>query len=202
LKRSKIFGTLNESDFDSTMRFKVICLFIFLFPLSQQIHAQKKNIIGAMIGANVSRVTGYDGKTLVGLTGGLYWEWKFAKSFSLQSNFLYSQRGELDNDATSELRLEYINLPIMAKYYVTDKFQVMTGVFWDFLIGVDSQVYSKDDIKSSDFGIPLGLSYDLFKRVQFGLSVNFGLTNISNSDKIDASTRNNWGNLTVAFLLR
>ncbi len=90
----------------------------------------------------------------------------------------------------------------MAKYYLTDNFQVMAGIFWDLLLGVEGYNYSNDDFKNSDFGIPIGLSYVLSDNIQLGLSYNFGLSNILDSSTNDFAPRNNWGNVTIALLIR
>ena len=153
-----------------------------------------------MIGANFSSVSDYEGKLSTGLTGGLYWEWKFSDRFSLQSNILYSQRGEKKDGAVPELKLHYLNTPSMLKYYVTDEFQVMTGIFWDIFLGVSSDIYSKDDFKKSDFGIPIGMSYDISNNFQLALSYNIGLMNISNVNT--NNFKNNWGNITIAYIFR
>ncbi len=59
---------------------------------------EQKNIFGIMGGVTVSRISDYDGTTLFGLTGGLYWEFRLAQKVSLMSNILYSQRGEVGKD--------------------------------------------------------------------------------------------------------
>ena len=182
--------------------FTTILILIMLTSIGHPTLGQNKNILGAIVGMNVSRVSDYDGKTSVGLTSGLYWEWKFSDSFSLQSNFLYAQKGEREDHTTPELRLHYLNLPIMVKHYLTDDLQVMTGIYWDLLLGIDGQTHSKDDFKKSDFGIPIGVSYELFNQIQLGLSFNVGLSNISDNTTQNFEPRNTWGNVTMAFLLK
>lgn len=189
-------------DVKPSIRVKILFFIPFLIAIGYQTHAQNKNILGAIVGTNVSSVSDYHGKTAVGITGGLYWEWKVSDVFSLQSNFLYSQRGEREDHASPELRLAYMNLPIMAKYYLTDNFQVMAGIFWDLLLGVKSDSYSKNELQNSDFGIPIGLSYDVSNNLQLGLSYNVGLMNISSVATNNFAPRNNWGNLTIALLIR
>jgi len=173
-----------------------------LVAIGQQTHAQKKNVFGAIVGVNASGMSDYDGKTTVGLTGGLYWERKLSNAFSFQSNFLYTQRGERKDNATPRLILQYINLPMMVKCYVTEDFQVMAGIYWDPLIGVIGNDYSLDDFKNSDFGIPIGVSHDLSNYFQLGLSYNFGLTNISDTSTHNFTLRHNWSNVTLAILIR
>lgn len=173
-----------------------------LIATGHQTHAQKKNLFGVIVGVSASGMPDYDGKTTVGLTGGLYWERKLSKSLSFQSNFLYTQRGEREDIGTPELILQYINLPMMLKCYLTEDFQVMTGIYWDPLIGVIGDGYSMDDFKNSDFGIPIGVSHDLSNYFQLGLSYNFGLINISDTSTNSFTLRHNWSSVTLAILIR
>lgn len=179
---------------------KLIWLVTFLISIGNDIHAQNKNVFGGMVGMNVSSISNYDGKAAPGMTVGLYWERKLSSTFSLQSNFLYSQRGERAGESTPELKLQYIHLPIMTKYYITDSFQVMAGIYWDLLLGIAGDNHFNSDFKSGDFGIPVGASYDLSNHIQLDLSYNIGLTNISNSP--DFVLRNSWVSVTVAILGR
>ncbi|MEQ3664310.1 MULTISPECIES: porin family protein [unclassified Olleya] len=177
----------------------------FLFTISSQLYSQnidKKNVFGIMAGGNISNISNYEGKSSLGFSGGLYWEWKFSNKFSLQSNILYSQRGENKDGNFSDLKLDYINMPILLKYYATEKLGVMTGVYMDFLLNVDSSNFDKDDFKQTDLGIPIGVSYDLSKNLQLGLSYNIGLTDILDNNPNSDKLTNNWGNFSLTYIFK
>jgi hypothetical protein len=198
--------TLNHSITTTTIKkLSLIALFIIGSQLgAQNSTSTKKNIFGVIAGANVSSVSNYEGKALAGFTGGLYWEWVFSKNrkFSLQSNILYSQRGEKKDGSVSDLKLGYLNMPVMLKYYATDKLALMTGFYWDFLLNVDGDNLDKDDFKSSDLGIPIGISYDLSNNFQLGFSYNIGFTDIADNNQTSDKFKNSWGNLTIAYVFR
>jgi hypothetical protein len=120
---------------------------------------QKKNTFGIIAGGVVSNISDYEGSTRIGITGGLYWVYKLSKKFSLMSNILYAQRGENGNSDQSEIKLSYINMPIMFKYKLFKNFGIATGINWDMLLSVEGNDLDKDDFKKTDWGIPIGISY-------------------------------------------
>lgn len=159
----------------------------------------KKNTFGVIAGVVVSTISDYEGSTRLGFTGGLYWEYRLSKRFSLMSNVLYSQRGENGNSNQSELKLSYINMPIMIKYELFKNFGIATGVNWDMLISVEGNDLDKNDFKKTDWSIPIGISYDISNNFQLGMIYNIGLTNINDSE---GELENNWGNITISYLFK
>lgn len=160
---------------------------------------EKKNTFGIIGGVVVSTISDYEGSTRLGLTGGLYWEYRLSKKFSLMSNILYSQRGENGNSNQSEIKLSYINMPLLVKYKLFDKFGIATGINSDMLLSVEGSGLEKDDFKNSDWSIPIGISYDISNNFQIGMIYNIGLTNINNSN---TELENNWGNITLSYLFK
>lgn len=82
------------------------------------------------------------------------------------SNILYSERGENGKNSLQDIDLAYLNMPIMVKYYITDKLGVSTGINWDALLSVDADELDKDDFKNSDWGIPIVISYNVTRNLQ------------------------------------
>jgi hypothetical protein len=185
---------------------KQITLFLLLLIVFDKLNAQnqeKKNTFGIITGISASSITNYDGKLLLGFTGGLYWEWKFSKRFALMSNFLYIQKGEKEDDINIDgLRLDYVNMPMMLKYYGTTRLSFLTGINSDLLIGVSGNKYEKEDLKKTDWGVPIGISYDLPNNFQLGMTCNFGLTDVVKSNNNSGKLRNNFENLTLTYLFK
>ena len=79
--------------------------------------------------------------------------------------------------------LEYINIPILANAYLTKGLAVKVGVQPAFKTKGEikpngSNVTVKDDlVKSFDFSIPIGLSYE-FSDFVFDARYNWGLTKL------------------------
>jgi hypothetical protein len=161
---------------------------------------EQRNIFGIMGGGTVSRISDHDGETLFGLTGGLYWEYRLSQNFSLMSNILYSQRGEIGKDNQTGIKLSYINLPIMVKYGLTDNLGISAGINSDMLLSVESDDLTKDDFKKTDWGIPVGISYNLTNHLQLAVVFNIGLSNLTDSS--DAKYQSNWANLTMAYMFK
>jgi hypothetical protein len=181
----------------------LIVISLFMMTSVSTVFAQtieQRNIFGIMGGGTVSRISDYDGETLIGLSGGLYWEFRLSQKFSLMSNILYSQRGEIGKDNQTGLKLSYINLPIMVKYGLSDNLGISTGINSDMLISVNAGDLTKDDFKSTDWGIPIGISYNITYHLQVGLIYNIGLSNLLKDS--DTNYQSNWANLTIAYMFK
>ncbi len=181
----------------------LIVISLFMMTSVSTVFAQtieQKNIFGIMGGGTVSRISDYDGETLMGLTGGLYWEYRLSQKFSLMSNILYSQRGEIGTDNQTGLKLSYINLPIMVKYGLTDNLGISAGINSDMLISVDAGDLTKDDFKGTDWGIPIGIGYNLTNHLQIAIVYNIGLSTLLKDS--DTKYQSNWANLTIAYMFK
>jgi len=153
-----------------------------------------------MGGGSFSTISNYEGDLLLGLTGGINYEWKLSDRLAFQSNILYVQKGEKGKNNISALKLHYINMPIILKYYITAKFSISTGINSDFLVGVTANNLDKNDFKNTDWGIPIGLSYLLSDKIEFGVTYNLGLTEINTNTMNSNKLKNNFGNVTLAYL--
>jgi len=108
----------------------------------------------------------------------------------------------------------YINVPIMANYYIAPGFAIKAGVQPGFLISakdkgseningtwVDYDRSGTDELKKVDFSIPVGLSYE-FSDFVIDARYNIGLTNIIDSalsDLTDTKTKNSVIMLTIGY---
>lgn len=188
-------------------------LAVFAFGLT---NAQEVKF-GVKGGLNVSNWTGdtegVDLKSKVGFNAGAFVEIKFSEMFSLQPEILFSSQGtKVDNfetnidgvDYTGDVKfnLSYINIPIMFKYYVDEKFNVEVGPQIGFLASAKTATklegYSqtvnqdvKDSFESVDFGLNFGLGYDFTDRCFAGARYNLGLSNIAETEAGDDSKVNN-----------
>src|SRR5699024_6216096 len=106
------------------------------------------------------------------------------EKFGIQPELLYSMKGSKYEESEEimgvsinyeeKTKLDYIDLPIMAKYYVTEGFSVMAGPHIGFLVSAKSEVEAsgggeeesgevdiKDGLSSIDFGVGAGVGYQL-----------------------------------------
>ncbi|MBF4518860.1 PorT family protein [Flavobacterium sp. ANB] len=151
-------------------------------------------------GANLSTLTGDTQHTSLkaGFHVGGFAEFKLSDKFSIQPEVLYSTQGTKEKGSGTDFqgqvyeielnyKLAYINVPILAKYYVAEKFSLEAGPQIGFLVaakrkytapGVSEEDDVKKDFGSIDFGVDFGAGYDLTEKFSVGLRYNLGLTNL------------------------
>ncbi|MGL5274513.1 Outer membrane protein beta-barrel domain-containing protein [Myroides marinus] len=176
---------------------KIILSALVLCAFSFNANAQKPELkLGAKAGLNVSSISGDgDSSSRTGFNVGVVAEYFVTEKFSIQPEILYSAQGakyeftEIINTGVGipqrftvkeTMKLDYINVPIMAKYYVFDGLNVQAGPQIGFLASAkDGSVNIKDEMKSVDFSLNLGAGYELPMGVFFDARYNIGLTDVA-----------------------
>jgi len=126
--------------------------------------------------------------------------------FSVQPEILYSAQGAKADEGDGELSLDYLNLPIMGKYYVGEGFSIEAGPQVGLLMSAelddgDNSIDVKDETSGIDFGFNLGLGYKMDSGLNFGARYNLGLSNIwdfEGSD--DFKNQNNVIQVSVGYM--
>lgn len=152
--------------------------------LGATVAAQTQKVkLGLKAGLNISSLTfdesELDSSGKTGFTAGLMVEIPMAKNFSLQPELLYSQQGTKssfsDPDVTnsnfkSTIELNYLNIPVMLKYYVIKGLSIQAGPQIGILLKANNK--SQDNF----LGYENHENFDL-KDYSSGIdtSVNFGL---------------------------
>ena len=176
------------------------------------ISANAQNEVGQItlqpkVGINLSTITGKtvpgtESKAKVGLVAGVEGEYGVAENFSITAGVLYSMEGAKVkstqiSDVAVKANLDYINIPILAQYYVIPglavkagiqpAFNVRKNVKVDFPSGLRADVVDevndmangvKDKIKSFNLSIPVGLSYE-YKSFVLDARYNIGVTKLA-----------------------
>lgn len=136
------------------------------------------------VGINIANLTDADNSDpRVGFVGGVEGEYQATDIFSISAGALYSMQG------AKTIKLDYINVPILANVYVVKGLAVKLGVQPGFKVNSEYKVAaggqsgSTDiDAKSFDFSIPVGVSYE-YANFQLDARYNWGLTKtFENSD--------------------
>ena len=161
---------------------------------------------GVKAGLNSSNIKyKYDGGTekgdpRIGTHVGFYLVYMINDKMGLQPEFVISGEGNRSSNgsaADSKTVLTYINIPLLFRYNVTEKFSLHTGPQIGFLASAKyKQSGNTTDIKDGLRGIGLawgiGGMYELPKNFNVGLRYNIGLSDISDdgdsSDKYKVST--------------
>lgn len=162
---------------------------------------------GVKAGLNLASVTGdftegIDGRTSFHI--GTVAEFKVSDKFSFQPELMYSSQGAKVSDSEpgyynyeSVYKVDYLNIPLMAKYYVAEGFSIEAGPQigfllsakdewkeWDEDYGTDSGTEDfKDYMSSIDFGLNFGVGYKLESGLNFGARYNLGLSNVWEDDE-------------------
>ncbi|MDG1394735.1 MAG: porin family protein [Flavobacteriaceae bacterium] len=115
--------------------------------------------------------------------------------FSIQPELTYSAQGARNSDIS--INTNFINVPIMAKYYVIEYLSLELGPQIGFLIKSEAKNQnntvirnSKDRFKPIEYGVNLGLGYKLEEGFNFAMRFNFGLSNIYDLENSDAEWKN------------
>ena len=136
-------------------------------------------------GISIADLTDTQGTTSrIGFVGGLEGEYQASDIFSLSLGVNYSQEGFKMKNSDNKIKLDYINVPILANVYLTKGLAVKVGVQPGFNVGnsvtVDGNTMSSskkdyDGIKSVALSIPVGLSYEI-SNVVLDARYNWGVT--------------------------
>lgn len=157
--------------------------------MGSYVQAQDFNY-GVKGGLNLSNLRGdLDTDLRFSFHGGVYGNYMFSDLWGVQAELLYSGQGAEDEDNSDiEYQLSYLNLPILAKYYVTEAFSIELGPQFGFLLDSDTDVDDDSEIdtddlyKDFDFSVAAGLNYELEMGLNFGARYNFGVTDNADSE--------------------
>ncbi|MFL9843858.1 porin family protein [Flavobacterium rhizosphaerae] len=117
---------------------------------------------GFKVGPNFASLGGNDSGSLNVLTNfhvGALYEVDVLKFMSVQPELIYSVQGAKTKD-NDEVKLNYINLPVMIKVYVTDELNLQAGPQAGILLG-ESEGFKNYQSKTFDYGISGGLEFFL-----------------------------------------
>src|SRR5687768_4209669 len=117
---------------------------------------------GVKAGANLATLTGddvEDVKSKIGFNAGVFAEIPVSEQFSVKPELVYSLQGaKSDGDGDAKINLSYINLPILAKYNISEGFFAEAGPQIGFLTTAKAKSDAgdfdiKDGFKSVDFAL-------------------------------------------------
>jgi len=144
-----------------------------------------------LVGLNIASVTDNEGgDPKVGLAAGAELEYMVSDKFSVTGGAIYSMQGTKADGADAKFNLEYINVPILANYYVIPGLAVKAGIQPGFKtkseVKAEGVTVDLDKgVKSVDFSIPIGVSYE-YSGFVLDARYNWGLTKILD----DADSKN------------
>jgi opacity protein-like surface antigen len=169
--------------------------------------------VGPKLGLNLSDLSGdveeatdsgSDMKT--GFCGGAFLAWAISDWFTLQPEFLYSQKGADAKDYDGTISLNYIEIPLLAMLTIPMEGRFTPNVFVgpSFAFNIKAEASSggasldiKDEISSTDIGIALGAGVKVGEigpgAITADIRYTMGLTNVLDNelaDLADVSVKN------------
>lgn len=164
---------------------------VFAFGFSAQAQDAAKSSssesmkFGVKGGVNFTNFTGDDADNTDGKTGfyiGGLVDFSVSDKFHVQPEVLFSMEGA-DSDGL-DLGISYLRIPVMAKYYVAEGFNIQAGPQIAFKVATAEDVVDESS-KSMDFGLGLGAGYEMSNGLMFDARYNLGLSNIADYDNGD-----------------
>lgn len=166
------------------------------------------------VGLNIARITDMeDTAPRFGVSAGAELEYQIRDKFSMAAGVLYSMQGIRASGntpygyATMTVKVDYINIPLVANVYVYKglalKFGVQPGfnISSKYSVSVSGRSGSASlsdlglEVKTFDLAIPVGISYETKSGIVFDARYNIGVT--KTFDYLDS--RNCVAQLTVGY---
>ena len=211
---------------------KTIIILCTLFLSASAIAQDQKVKLGIKAGLNLATLTldesELDSSSKAGFTAGVMVEIPMTKKFSLQPEIMYSQQGTKtsfsDSDVTnsnyeSTIKLNYLNIPVMLKYYVKEGLSVQAGPqigillkannkYKDNFLGYDNQ--ESFDLKEYSSGIDtsvnVGLGYQFKDKFYTDLRYNISYSNVfkdgDTNHFIDNDMKNRVLQITIGYFFK
>jgi len=139
---------------------------------------------GIKAGVNFASIRGDNTDDSSGRTsfaGGFYAEVPMSEKITFQPELMYSGQGAeyTDMDGDETFKMDYLNIPFMFKYYVTEGFNIQAGPQLGILLSAKAdEVNTYDFMTNVDFGLNFGLGYKLESGINIEARYNLGLSNI------------------------
>lgn len=147
-----------------------------------------------------------DNQVNVGATIGGEVEYQIDNRFSVAAGLGYIMQGKQWDDYAvagisvkdTKLELGYINVPIVANFYVFKGLAVKAGMQFAFMtnakfkstakegnVETDQSVDIMDACNKFDFSIPVGVSYEFDNHIVIDARYNIGITNVNKDGNIN-----------------
>ncbi len=162
--------------------------------------------LGAFSGA-YSTGSKTDTKMRTGFLAGVEGEYYVADWFSAAFGFNYAQQGWKisDDGGNSTTKLDYMNIPIVANFYVAKGLALKAGIQVGFLMNAkQASVDIKDGCKKVNFAIPVGISYE-YADIVLDARYNIAVTKVNKDGDdwgiffLDASHRSDLIQITLGY---
>lgn len=158
------------------------------------------------VGGTLTNLVGdnSNGDYKAGIVAGVEAAYQVADRWAVSAGALYSMQGyKWAGHENGKTNMDYINIPILANFYIIKGLAVKAGIQPGVLVSAKSKPKHgsshdiKDNCKSFDFSVPVGASYE-FHNFIAELRYNAGLTKVFKGDE-DANIRNSVFQATIGY---
>ena len=187
-----------------------ILIFSFIIFTGSTVKAQEFVHFGAKGGLNLTNINSdnfSETKSRTGFHLGLIAEIPFGNRFSLQPEVIYSTHGtEADvlmygsGPRPTEYNLDYIQVPVLAKIFLTESLSIEAGPSFNFLVNEKIDGEEADFGSNFEFGGALGAFYKFGGRFFGSARYTYGFTNAFDKENYDENVHNNGFQLGIGFL--
>lgn len=191
----------------------ITLIFAYSICTSAQIETDELTI-HPMLGVNIADFThSPNSDARLGIAAGVELGYQLTPKFGLSVAWMYSQQGAIgkvkyrNKKFKERIYLDYINMPIMANVNIAKGFCVKFGVQPGFNVNSEYEISAVGvnvggqlsdagiDVKTFDFSIPIGLSYEFNNAIVIDARYNIGTTNIVSND----DTKNSVFQFTLGY---
>lgn len=148
--------------------------------------------LGGNLGLNVSQFIGGDriGGEKAGFHVGVVGEYRMSHLFAIAPEIMYSSQGarEKMEDYKAAYTANYLNIPILARFYVINALSLEVGPQFGFNMGIKGKFTNgglsvtekirKNQYNVFDIGLSFGLAYN-FKNYFASVRYNYGFIDVS-----------------------
>ncbi|MCF6182714.1 porin family protein [Lutibacter sp.] len=182
---------------------KIILTIICLININILIYSQEKIIkIGVKLGLNYT-LPKLNNNSLavlenkIGFSGGMFMNYNFSNKLAVQPELLFSTQNfnytienfDIVNGSTNKKGINkesYLNIPILLKYFLVNKFDIEFGPQIGFIINSNTNLifYNKAfkfDKPNDKFNFSgnIGIGYDISTKMNLGIRYNFGILELN-----------------------
>ncbi len=165
---------------------------------------------GAKVGLNVTNISNFDLKNKSSFHIGAFAEWNLSDFIGLSPELMYSRQGARDkhDGVKYKLRVNYLNIPVLFKFYVLEGLSVDLGPQFGFALNSKAKTKHNDttnktkigDENTFDVSFPIGLSYT-YEGLILSARYNIGLSNMWDKDDVGVNSKNHVFQLSLGYRL-
>lgn len=195
---------------------KRVLLLIVAVAFFGSVKAQSDFNLGPKLGLNVTNLTNFDMNNKASIHIGGFANVKFTDFVGMQVELLYSRQGARDKFHNGDgkkvknmVRVNYLNIPVLARLNVWDKLNVEVGPQLEFAlngkyvekVGDATTKIKMHNLNTVGLSLAVGASYELDMGMIFSARYNIGLTNVFDKDIVRRSSKNHVFQLSVGYKL-